>query len=101
MTQTVEWVVKIDSTDASAQTYGTKANDVITTGSKNDTLIVGAGDDQISSGAGNDIINLGSGADVTDAGGNDDTINLYADSTWTSKNEAWNINSSKVIFSKI
>ena len=101
MTQTVDWVVKIDSSDANGQTYGTEGNDVITTGSKNDTLFVGAGDDLVTSGSGNDIINTGSGADVTDTGGNDDTIYLYADSTWTSKNEAWNINSSKFIFNKI
>ncbi|MDG2355973.1 MAG: M64 family metallopeptidase [Paracoccaceae bacterium] len=101
MTQTVDWVVKIDSSDATGQTYGTEGHDVITTGSKNDTLIVGAGDDQVTTGSGNDVINIGSGADVTDAGGNDDTIYLYADSTWTSKNEAWNINASKVIFNKI
>ena len=101
MTQTVDWVIKIDSSDNSGTTFGTEANDVITTGSKNDNLFLGSGDDQITSGTGNDTINLGSGADVTDAGGNDDIINLYADSIWSSKNEAWNINSSKVIFSKI
>ncbi len=101
MTQTVDWVIKIDSSDNSGTTFGTEANDVITTGSKNDNLFLGSGDDQITSGTGNDTINLGSGADVTYAGGNDDIINLYADSIWSSKNEAWNINSSKVIFSKI
>ncbi|MED5531986.1 MAG: hypothetical protein VYA61_06430, partial [Pseudomonadota bacterium] len=101
MTQTVEWVIKIDSADATGQTYGTEGNDVISTGSKNDILILGAGNDQVTSGSGNDIITVGSGADVTDAGGNNDTINLYADSIWTAKNEAWNINSSKIIFNKI
>ena len=101
MTQTVDWIIKINSSDTSGTTFGTEANDVLTTGSKNDTLFLGSGDDQITSGAGNDVISLGSGADVTDAGGNDDIINLYADNIWSSKNEAWNINSSKVIFSKI
>ena len=28
MTQTVDWVVKIDSSDANGQTYGTEGNDV-------------------------------------------------------------------------
>ena len=100
MTQTVDWVVKIDSSDTTGHSYGTEGHDVITTGSKNDTLFVGAGDDLVTSGSGNDVINTGSGADVTDTGGNDDTIYLYADGIWTSRIEAWNINSSKVIFNK-
>ena len=101
MTQTVDWVVKIDSSDTTGQTYGTEGHDVITTGSKHDTLKVGAGDDQVASGSGKDTIDTGSGADVTDAGGDDDTIYLYADGIWGAKTEAWNINSSKVIFNKI
>ena len=89
---------------------GGNGTDTITGAEDNDNLSGGAGNDVLNGGTGNDIISGGTGSDIIKGNEGDDKIYLEADGVWATSidkdgktvvPQAWNVNSSKIIFEKV
>ena len=77
-------------------------NDFVLIGSNfNNNIKGGEGNDIIEGGDGNDQLSSGKGNDHIKGNNDDDQVTLEADGLWTKGKEAWNINSSKVIFTSL